>query len=78
MVKAISALEGIVSDIAFSGLSNINGALYKRMIQTKNYCEALGLETASELLSDIISDGTDTEVFSKLCCYLECLKGIQN
>ncbi|MBQ8826814.1 MAG: hypothetical protein IJ007_06960 [Oscillospiraceae bacterium] len=81
MDKLIMLLEGIVSDIAFSGTNEIRSDILERIIYARKLCGELGMKNGEVLcarLEECASENAPEKtaaVLCRLCCYMECISG---
>lgn len=84
MDKLISLLEEIIADIAFSGTNEIRTDVLSRLNTAEKLCSELNMSVGEKLCSRLTecasehnSEKTAT-VLCRLCCYTECLSGLQD
>ena len=83
MDKLISLLEEIISDIAFSGTNEIRTDVLSRLYTAQKLCRELNMSAGEQLCSrrtECASEHNSEEaaiILCRLCCYTECLSGLQ-
>lgn len=84
MDKLISLLEEVISDMAFSGTNEIRTDVLSRLNAAEKLCSELNMSAGEKLCSRLTecayehnSEKTAT-VLCYLCCYTECLSGLQD
>ena len=82
MEMVLSQLEGIISDIVFSGTENAGTDIFRRIGEMKRLCGELEMETLEELcikLEECFSEEKIKEaavIISRMCCYAEGMIGM--
>ncbi|MBQ7782797.1 MAG: hypothetical protein IJ368_02400 [Oscillospiraceae bacterium] len=77
MEMVLSQLEGIISDIVFSGTENAGTDIFRRIGELKRLCGELEMETLAELcgkLEECFSEERSRDaavIISRMCCYAE-------
>lgn len=83
MEKIISLLEEIIADIAFSGTNEIRADILSKLTAAEKLCKELNMPTGEKLCSRLTEcaaghNSKETAVIlCRLCCYTECISGIQ-
>ncbi len=83
MDKLISLLEEIIADIAFSGTNEIRTDILSKIIAAKKLCKELNMSFGEKLCSRLTECAAEHNsekaavILCRLCCYTECLSGLQ-
>ena len=81
MDKLIILLEGIVSDIAFSGTNEIRSDVLEKIVSAEKICRELEMSNGEKLCAALAENASGefpektAEVLCRLCCYMECISG---
>lgn len=81
MNRLIMLLEGIVSDIAFSGTNEIRSDVLERIIYAEKICRELEMKNGEKLCAELSECAAENapektaEILCSLCCYMECISG---
>lgn len=80
MNRIIPLIEQMIADVGFTGFSNMGSGI-SAIRKAAAVCDELGMTTGERLcnaLAEAVVSGDHeraAELFSRLCCYCECISG---